>query len=109
MSSIQQSTETTVSLQIAAKYLAYAIETMIADDSMRPLNVDTTITDANGTHTVFHINLDPQDAEHGDMVVSSNLDDLTDDELLLLAGNALALYNAVTETFDDSSNEENEQ
>ena len=109
MSSIQQSTETTVSLQIAAKYLAYAIETMIADDSMRPLNVDTTITDANGTHTVFHINLGPQDAEHGDMVVSSNLDDLPDDELLLLAGNALALYNAVTETFDDSSNEENEQ
>lgn len=109
MSSIQQSTETTVSLQTPAKYLAYAIKTMIADDSMRPLNVDTTITDANGTHTVFHINLDPQDVEHGDMVVSSDLDDLTDGELLLLAGNALALYNAVTETFDDSSNEENEQ
>lgn len=85
--------DSTDGIQLAACYLTRAVKTMHDEGGLRPLHVDTTLTDEDGTSTVFRINLEQQPgANTGCTVVSGDLAGRPAGDLWLLAGAALALY-----------------
>ena len=89
----RQAIDSTDGMQLAACYLVRAVKTMHDEGRLRPLRVDTTLTDANGSSTVFRINLEQQPGENtGCTVVSGDLKGRPAGDLWLLAGAALALY-----------------
>lgn len=89
----RQAVDSTDGVQLAACYLTRAVTTMYDEGRLRPLHVDTTLTDEDGTGTVFRINLEQQPGDNtGGMVASGNLKGRPAGDLWLLAGAALALY-----------------
>ena len=89
----QQAVDSTEGMQLAACYLTRAVKTMHDEGRLRPLHVDTTLTDEDGTSTVFRINLEQQPGDNtGGMVISGDLKGRAAGDLWLLAGAALALH-----------------
>lgn len=89
----RQAVDSTDGMQLAACYLARAVKTMHDEGRLRPLHVDTTLTDADGSSTVFRLDLEQQPGDNtGCTVVSGDLNGRPAGDLWLLAGAALALY-----------------
>lgn len=89
----RQAVDSADGMQLAACYLTRAVKTMHDEGRLRPLHVDTTLTDEDGSSTVFRINLEQQPGDNtGGMVISSDLKGRPAGDLWLLDGAALALY-----------------
>jgi len=78
-------------MKIAAYYLAAAVERLHDELRLRPMRVETAISDDDGTSAIARINVKPQD-KSGGITVSAELESLSDGELFLAAGAAFALY-----------------
>lgn len=78
-------------MKIAAYYLAAAVQRLHDELRLRSMRVATTISDDDSTNAIARINVKPQD-KSGGMTVSTELESLSDGELLLTAGAAFALY-----------------
>ncbi|MCI6532217.1 MAG: hypothetical protein SO053_01330 [Bifidobacterium animalis] len=78
-------------MKIAAYYLAPAVQCLHDELRLRPMRVETTISDDDSTNAIACINVKPQD-KSGALTASTELESLSDGELLLTAGAAFALY-----------------
>lgn len=95
-------------MKIAEQYLTEALKQLHAEHALRPMYVDIAITDTDSSRTVGRVNL-RRHGEQGTLTMSTQLDECTQGELLLLAGSALALYGQATDALaatDDDTEEE---
>ena len=94
-------------MKIAEQYLTEALKQLHAEHALRTMHVDIAITDTDSSRTVGRVNLRRR-GEQGTLTMSTQLDECTQGELLLLAGSALALYGQATDalaTTDDTEEE----
>lgn len=91
-------------MKIAEQYLTEALKQLHAEHALRTMHVDIAISDIDSSRTVGRVNLRRR-GEQGTLTISTQFDECTLGELLLLAGGALALYeqatNALAEVADD--------
>lgn len=91
-------------MKIAEQYLTEALKQLHAEHALRTMHVDIAISDTDSSRTVGRVNLRRR-SEQGTLTMSTQFDECTLGELLLLAGGALALYgqatNALAEVADD--------
>lgn len=95
-------------MKIAEQYLTEALKQLHAEHALRTMHVDIAISDTDSSRTVGHVNLRRR-SEQGTLTMSTQLDECTQGELLLLAGSALALYGQATDALaatDDDTEEE---
>ncbi|KOA61194.1 hypothetical protein BAAM0499_06140 [Bifidobacterium animalis subsp. animalis MCC 0499] len=78
-------------MKMAAYYLGVAVQRLHDELRLRPMRVETSIGDDDGTSAIARINVKPQD-KSGGLTVSAELESLSDGELFLAAGAAFALY-----------------
>ena len=94
-------------MKIAEQYLTEALKQLHAEHALRTMHVDIAISDTDSSRTVGRVNLRRR-GEQGTLTMSTQLDECTQGELLLLAGSALALYGQATDalaTTDDTEEE----
>lgn len=94
-------------MKIAEQYLTEALIQLLAEHALRTMHVDIAIADTDSSRTVGRVNLRRR-GEQGTLTMSTQLDECTQGELLLLAGSALALYGHATDalaTTDDTEEE----
>lgn len=94
-------------MKLAEQYLTDALKQLHAEHALRTMHVDIAITDTDSSRTVGRVNL-RRHGEQGTLTMSTQLDECTQGELLLLAGSALALYGQATDalaTTDDTEEE----
>lgn len=95
-------------MKIAEQYLIEALKQLHAEHALRTMHVDIAISDTDSSRTVGRVNLRHR-SEQGTLTMSTQLDECTQGELLLLAGSALALYGQATDALaatDDDTEEE---
>lgn len=78
-------------LRLAQYYLKTAVELLHEEGRLRPMFLDMTFTDADGSQVIGRVNVKKQGGD-GAMVISHSLDGLTKGELFLTAGSALSLF-----------------
>lgn len=78
-------------IKVSAEYLSAAVAHLMKDGRTRAMCVDTTITDSDGSHAVHRVNVDPQ-GKNGSMTLSNEMQHLSDGELMLICGIALAMF-----------------
>lgn len=96
-----------VTMVAATQYLEHSLEQLHKENRLRTMHVDTVIADTNGGRAVGRVTLDSHNGQ-GTLTVSTQLDECTQGELLLLAGSALALYGQATDALaatDDDTEE----
>ena len=92
-------------MKIAQDYMTRAIKQLHKDHTLRTMHMDTVIADTNGERTVGRINL-RKNADQGTLTISTQFDECTLGELLLLAGGALALYEQATTALAEVADDE---
>lgn len=75
-------------MKIAEQYLTEALKQLHAEHALRTMHVDIAIADTDSSRTVGRVNLRRR-GEQGTLTMSTQLDECTQGELLLLAGSAL--------------------
>ena len=94
-------------MKTAQDYMTRAIKQLHKDHTLRTMHMDTVIADTNGERMVGRINL-RKNADQGTLTISTQLNECTQGELLLLAGSALALYGQATDALAATDAEEME-
>lgn len=94
-------------MKLAEQYLTDALKQLHAGHALRTMHVDIAISDTGSSRTVGRVNLRRR-SEQGTLTMSTQLDECTQGELLLLAATVLALYGQATDalaTTDDTEKE----
>lgn len=94
MTSETNDTTMELGMQAAACYLAEAVQHLHDGHRLRPMRVETTISDDDGSRVIARIDVTPQDG-FGGVTIEQRLGSLSDGELLLASGAALALYSDI--------------
>ena len=94
-------------MKIAEQYLTEALKQLHAEHALRTMHVDIAISDTDSARPVGRVNL-RRLGEQGTLTMSTQLDECTQGELLLLAGSALALYGQATDALAATGDTEEE-
>ncbi|RYN04958.1 hypothetical protein [Bifidobacterium animalis] len=93
-------------VKISAVYLQEAVQQLRREGRLYAMHVDTTITDSDSNRTIARINVKPQ-GKTGSLVASSAMEHLSQGELLLTIGTALAMYTEAASSLYDSTPQDN--
>lgn len=93
-------------VKISAMYLQEAVQQLRREGRLHAMHVDTTITDSDSNRTIARINVKPQ-GKTGSLVASNEMEHLSQGELLLTIGTALAMYTEAASSLYDSTPQDN--